>query len=82
MIAAKLGRDENIVELATVTVAVDDIDAEDADDEMEDEERPAKPEAIKRVNVNAKHRKTSKAPLHYAAKNGHEVWSFFIVCEM
>ena len=67
MIAAKLGRDENIVELASVTLSMDE------DEEMEGEKKPAVSTEIKRVNVNAKHRQTTMAPLHYAAKSGHEV---------
>ena len=73
MIAAKLGRDENVLALVTATVSEDEDDSDapdDADDEMEG---TAKREEQKRVNINAKHRKTTKAPLHYAAKNGHEV---------
>ena len=73
MIAAKLGRNENVVELASVTVSENDSASEEEDDEMEGEKKPSASVEIKRVNINAKHRKTTKAPLHYAAKNGHEV---------
>ena len=75
MIAAKLGRDENIITLMSVTVSEDDgaSDENDEDDEMDGELKLGKAGEAKRVNINAKHRKTAKTPLHYAAKNGHEV---------
>ena len=74
MIAAKLGRDENIEELMSVTVeeADNDMDLEDADDVIEGS-KERKPGQVKRVMIDGKHKKTTKAPIHYAAKNGHEV---------
>ena len=69
MIAARLGRDENIKELMSVTIEEDEQMTEDAETEdMNDEPR----KEVKRVNINAKNKKT-KAAIHYAAKHGHEV---------
>ena len=73
MIAAKLGRDENVLALVTATISEDEDNSDDSDDADDEIEGTAKREEQKRVNINAKHRTTTKAPLHYAAKNGHEV---------
>lgn len=80
MIAAKLGRDEVIDELMSLVIDdSDDIKAPEVDDDDQSDDALEKPAAIKSVNVNAKHRKTTKAPIHYAAKNGHEVRHRFIM---
>ena len=79
MIAAKLGRDDNIGVLMSVTISEDEAESDknDEDDEMEGELKLGTDGGAKRVNINAKHRKTAKTPLHYAAKNGHEVCYFY-----
>ena len=78
MIAAKLGRDENVAELLSITITEEGMsdeesDANDDDDACLDKGEEKAKREVKRVNVNFKHRKTAKAALHYAAKNGHEV---------
>ena len=77
MIAAKLGRDENVAELLSITITEegmsDEENDEDDDDADQEKEKETVKREVKRVNVNFKHRKTAKAALHYAAKNGHEV---------
>ena len=78
MIAAKLGRDENVAELLSITITEEGMsdeenDENDDDDAGLDKEKEKAKREVKRVNVNFKHRKTAKAALHYAAKNGHEV---------
>eukprot|EP00795_Rhopilema_esculentum_P008747 gene8747-14770_t len=79
MIAAKLGRCANVEELLKVKIEIEFKDQDDAEDdevdkEMDDNEDPlpSSKGMATCININAKGKRTTKAPIHYAAKNGHE----------
>ena len=80
MIAAKLGRCANVEELLKVKIEMEFKDLDDVGDDVVNEEMddnedplPSSKSMAPCININAKGKRTTKAPIHYAAKNGHEV---------